>query len=257
MSTTKSESPYTSSFGRWWALIASSTARPVQVELAAHGVELVGRRLVQAEPDERSVFTMTRLVDVAERQLSGLATPFAVVRAVDDHAPSIPPEPATEAAHHPFTPLPAPVVHDPRVATKTVEQPAQRLLNRELSWLELANRVLDLAADESQPLLERVKFCSIFSSILDEFFMVRVAGLIEQEATGVGVRSADGLTSQQALAADPRARGRADEPAGAALEARAAAGARGGGHRDRRDRGLHARRSWKLARFSSARSIRC
>ncbi len=75
-----------------------------------------------------------------------------------------------------------------------------RLLNRELSWLEFDARVLDLASDESQPLLERVKFCSIFSSNLDEFFMVRVAGLMGQEAAGFAVRSADGMTPAQALA---------------------------------------------------------
>jgi polyphosphate kinase len=83
------------------------------------------------------------------------------------------------------------------VRTRTDEP---RLLNRELSWLELNARVLDLAADPSEPLLERVRFCSIFSSNLDEFFMVRVAGLMGQEAAGFGVRSADGLTPQQALA---------------------------------------------------------
>jgi polyphosphate kinase len=75
-----------------------------------------------------------------------------------------------------------------------------RLLNRELSWIEFNARVLDLAADETQPLLERVKFCSIFSSNLDEFFMVRVAGLLEQEDAGFGVRSTDGLSPAQALA---------------------------------------------------------
>ena len=52
-----------------------------------------------------------------------------------------------------------------------------RLLNRELSSLDFYARVLDLAADPRVPLLERVRFCSIFSSHLDEFFMVRVGGL--------------------------------------------------------------------------------
>jgi len=75
-----------------------------------------------------------------------------------------------------------------------------RLINRELSWLDTSERLLDLAADEGQPLLERVKFCAIFSSILDEFFMVRVAGLVEQEEARLGVRSADGLTPHKALA---------------------------------------------------------
>ena len=80
------------------------------------------------------------------------------------------------------------------------ETPSQPLLNRELSWLELNRRVLDLAADPSEPLLERVKFCSIFSSNLDEFFMVRVAGLLDQVIARLNVRSPDGRTPQQALA---------------------------------------------------------
>src|SRR5438045_5100287 len=74
------------------------------------------------------------------------------------------------------------------------------LLNRELSWLDLNKRVLELAADPSEPLLERVKFCSIFSTNLDEFFMVRVAGILDQIAANVSVRSPDGRTPQAALA---------------------------------------------------------
>ncbi len=74
-----------------------------------------------------------------------------------------------------------------------------RLLNRELSWLEFNARVLELASNPSIPLLERVKFCAIFSSNLDEFFMVRVAGLLEQEDADFAVRSADGLSPGEAL----------------------------------------------------------
>ncbi len=80
------------------------------------------------------------------------------------------------------------------------ESSPDQLLNRELSWLDLNARVLDLAADPDQPLLERVRFCAIFSSNLDEFFMVRVAGLLDQVAAGLGVRSPDGRTPQQTLA---------------------------------------------------------
>jgi len=80
-----------------------------------------------------------------------------------------------------------------------------RLINRELSFLDYDARVLGVAADESLPLLERVRFCSIFSSMLDEFFMVRVAGLTGQAAAGVTVRSPDGRTPQQTLA-ESRAR---------------------------------------------------
>ena len=77
---------------------------------------------------------------------------------------------------------------------------ADRLLNRELSTLEYSARLLDLVADDSLPLLERVKMCRFVSSNLDEFFMVRVAGLMGQAASGVAVRSVDGLTPRDALA---------------------------------------------------------
>src|SRR5205823_5219581 len=73
------------------------------------------------------------------------------------------------------------------------------LLNRELSSLELAARVLALAADRSEPLLERVKFCGIVATLLDEFFMVRVAGLLDQVASSLSVLSPDGRTPQQTL----------------------------------------------------------
>jgi polyphosphate kinase len=77
-------------------------------------------------------------------------------------------------------------------ATRSRGKSAERLLNRELSWLDFNSRVLELAFDPEVPLLERVKFCSIFSSNLDEFFMVRVAGLMGQAAVGFPVRSPDG-----------------------------------------------------------------
>ncbi len=77
---------------------------------------------------------------------------------------------------------------------------ADRLLNRELSFLDYAARVLALAEDPEVPLLERVKFCSICATMLDEFFMVRVAGLTGQAAAGITVRSPDGRTPKQALA---------------------------------------------------------
>ena len=77
----------------------------------------------------------------------------------------------------------------------------QYYFNRELSWLEFNRRVLSEALDKRTPLLERLKFMAIFSSNLDEFFMVRVAALKKQVAAGVTKLSADGRTSQQQLEA--------------------------------------------------------
>ena len=72
-------------------------------------------------------------------------------------------------------------------------------INRELSWLEFNERVLELAEDESLPLLERVKFAAIYSSNLDEFFMVRVAGLKDQIEAGVEKPGINGFTAPQTL----------------------------------------------------------
>jgi polyphosphate kinase len=74
-----------------------------------------------------------------------------------------------------------------------------RYRNRELSWLDFNARVLALAEDEGVPLLERAKFLAIFSQNLDEFFQVRVAGLKDQVAAGVGGSSPDGRTAGQQL----------------------------------------------------------
>ena len=92
--------------------------------------------------------------------------------------------------------------------------PPDRFLDRELSWLAFNNRVLDLAKDRLRvPLLERAKFLAIFSNNLDEFFMVRVAGLKRRIAAGVAVPTVSGMMPREVhsaiLSPDPRAGRRA------------------------------------------------
>ena len=100
---------------------------------------------------------------------------------------------------------------------------ATTLLNRELSWLDLNQRVLDLAADPAEPLLERVKFCAIFSSNLDEFFMVRVAGLLDQVVARRQRPLARRAHAPAGARRGARARARADRGAVEALARRARA----------------------------------
>ncbi|MFE2427081.1 RNA degradosome polyphosphate kinase [Streptomyces sp. NPDC059373] len=92
--------------------------------------------------------------------------------------------------------VPVPAVTD---GDDTGELPQGRFLDREQSWLAFNERVLELAEDPSTPLLERTNFLAIFASNLDEFFMVRVAGLKRRIATGVATRSASGMQPREVL----------------------------------------------------------
>ena len=110
-------------------------------------------------------------------------------------APALEAELAAHIAEHvevpETTPGPAP----------TEPLPDDRFSDREVSWLAFNQRVLELAEDQDIPLLERVRFLAIFASNLDEFFMVRVAGLKRRIATGIAVTAASGLAPRQVLEA--------------------------------------------------------
>lgn len=109
-------------------------------------------------------------------------------------APAMDPALAERIAEHVETPDAAPQPVDEAL-------PDDRFLDRELSWLAFNQRVLELAEDADLPLLERVRFLAIFASNLDEFFMVRVAGLKRRIATGIAVTAASGLSPRQVLEA--------------------------------------------------------
>ena len=82
-------------------------------------------------------------------------------------------------------------------AQSVVSLPSDRFLDRELSWLAFNKRVLELAQDEDMELLERVKYLSIFASNLDEFFMVRIAGLKRRIAAGIAKKSISGMLPRE------------------------------------------------------------
>ncbi len=112
-------------------------------------------------------------------------------------------------------------------ADQAADLPDDRFSNRELSWLAFNERVLALAEDPRQPLLERTKFLAIFANNLDEFYMVRVAGLKRRADMGLQVRSADGLSPREVLAEARHPDSRAVRPARPRLPRRRATRSRG------------------------------
>ncbi|MFW0786762.1 RNA degradosome polyphosphate kinase [Gordonia sp. CPCC 206044] len=107
--------------------------------------------------------------------------------------------PADDIATQPIASIPGAPPAATLLPDESADLPDDRYLNRELSWLDFNARVLALAEDTSMALLERAKFLAIFASNLDEFFMVRVAGLKRRDETGLSVRSADGLSPREQL----------------------------------------------------------
>ncbi|HUA74212.1 MAG TPA: polyphosphate kinase 1 [Solirubrobacteraceae bacterium] len=129
------------------------------------------------------------VIDLAERPQAATPGNGAYERAPDQRTSADDgPEPAERRAAEDGS-SPAPDVEDPSL-----------YINRELSWLDFNDRVLQLSEDEGTPLLERVKFCAIYTTNLDEFYMVRVAGLRDQIDAGVENPGQDGRTPSETIA---------------------------------------------------------
>jgi polyphosphate kinase len=166
--------------------------------------------MTQTQPQPRSqAESVSEAQTPAESQVDGPTGPGPGVPPVDGAAPdgrTAATETATtetDAATEPLPDHPTPPTYQQIEAFGY-----QRFTNREQSRLDFGSRLLDLAEDDGQPLLERAKFLAIFSELLDEFYQIRVAALEDQVAAGVRTRSVDGLRPGEQLT---MIRGRVEE----------------------------------------------
>ena len=145
----------------------------------------------QAEPEPETIVAgpLEASQDAEAAQDAEVTVPERPMSPLDPTTETLRLATSEETFAVPMLPVPEQPTHEPQEAL-----PEERFLDRELSWLAFNERVLELAEDPETPLLERARFLAIFASNLDEFFMVRVAGLKRRIAAGFAVPSATGMS---------------------------------------------------------------
>ena len=185
----------------WKTSVDLDTILPLGLQLYAQMCGWTIARAHARSGDRIAIASYLGKGDVFERAIADFAAAYADLNEHDYNAvvAAVARRPYHRGGGRIAVPAARPALHPVPHAAVLAAPPADRFLNRELSWLDFDRRVLEFAADPGVPILERVKLCGIVSSNLDEFFAVRIGGMLEQVASRVERPTPDGRTAGQTL----------------------------------------------------------